>query len=156
MNRAEESGEVLRRAVKGALLAADPETVEILTAVTGLLAAVAYADRIISPEEGAHLKAELFRIQGLNARQIDVVAAVLEKHALRLSTAYTQRFTRTLRDHLPEEMRAEVLDTLLGMAAADGSITYDEINHLRAITTAMGLSQQHYNELQHKYRDKLG
>jgi len=74
---------------------------------------------------------------------------------VRLSTTFVPRFTRTLRETLPEETRTEVLDALLGMAAADGTITFDEVTSLRNITTALALSQTRYNELQSKYRDLL-
>jgi uncharacterized tellurite resistance protein B-like protein len=151
----DDTGAIIGQAIREALPGADRSTVEIVTAVVGLLAAVAYADRTITVEEAQHLEAELARIHGLSADKIKAIAKVLQKHALRLSTAYTPRFTRTLREELPEETRAEVLDALLGMAASDGSITHDEIANLRNITTAMGLSQAHYNQLQQKFRDKL-
>ncbi len=155
MNRVQKSGEALRSCVKDALPGADDTTLDILTAVTGLLAVVAYADRTISGAESRHLRAELGRIHGMSTERVDAVARVLEEHALVLNTSYAPRFTRTLRDELPEEMRAEILDALLSMAASDGSITYDEITNLRNITHAMGLTQTHYNELQQKYRQHL-
>jgi uncharacterized tellurite resistance protein B-like protein len=147
--------ELLRATVAQKMPGADKTTVDIITAVTGLLAAIAYADRTITDEESAHLRAELGRINGFSAAGIETVATVLHDHAVRLSTSFVQRFTRVLREELPEENRNEVLDALLGMAAADGLITLDETTSLRNITTGLGLTQAHYNELQEKYRDKL-
>lgn len=150
-----DSDKILENAISEALGDADPGTVQVITAVTGLLAAVAYSDRKITDDEASHLKNELGRINGLSKSNIEVVAQTLHQHALPLSASFVQRFTRTLREELDEEMRAEVLDALLGMAAADGEITYDEVARLRNITTGLGLSQVHYNALQEKYRDKL-
>jgi uncharacterized tellurite resistance protein B-like protein len=150
-----DSHELLRKEVQAQMPEADKVTVEIVTAVTGLLASIAYADRTISAEESTHLKSELSRIHGLGKGAPEAISDLLHKHALRLSTAFVQRFTRVLREELPEEHRAEVLDALLAMAAADGTITLEEVTSLRNITSALGLSQTHYNQLQDKYRDKL-
>lgn len=150
-----DSHDLLRKEVQNQMPAADPITIEIVTAVTGLLASIAYADRTITDEESAHLKIELGRIHGLSEGAPEAISELLHKHALRLSTAFVQRFTRVLREELPEEHRAEVLDALLNMAASDGTITLEEVKSLRNITSALGLSQAHYNELQDKYRDKL-
>lgn len=150
-----DSHQVLRSAVAEKMAGADDASIEIVTAVAGLLATIAYADRTISGSELAHLEAELGRIQGVPAGGAAALSAVLKEHALRLSTAFVQRFTRVLRDELPEPHRAEVIDAMLKMAAADGKITFDETNILRNITGGLGLTQAHYNELQEKYRDKL-
>lgn len=150
-----ESDEILRQAVERALGDADPAMVSIVTAIAGLLSAVAYADRKMSAAEADHLRLELGRIHGFPAEHVETVVAVLKEQALRLSTSFVPRFTRTLRAELPEEGRYEVLDALLGMAAADGSITHVEIASLRNMSASLGLSQEHYNVLQEKYRTKL-
>jgi uncharacterized tellurite resistance protein B-like protein len=146
---------ILRAAVAEKMKGADATGVEIITAVAGLLATIAYADRTITDAESAHLKRELGRINGLPEQGVATICDVLHAHAVRLSASFVQRFTRVLREELPETHRAEVLDALLSMAAADGQITLDETKTLRGITTGLGLTQGHYNELQEKYRDKL-
>jgi uncharacterized tellurite resistance protein B-like protein len=150
-----DSQQMLHDEISKKMPGADKTTVEIIAAVAGLLASIAYADRTITDAESAHLKTELRRINGIAEAGIEAISQVLHDHALRLSTAFVQRFTRVLRDELPEEQRAEILDALLGMAAADGEITLEETVSLRNITSALGLSQGHYNQLQEKYRDKL-
>lgn len=146
---------ILRAAVTEKMEGADATSIEIVTAVAGLLATIAYADRAISDDESAHLHDELERIHGLSAQGVETICDVLHEHAVRISTSFVQRFTRVLREELPEPHRAEVLDALLGMAAADGKITFDETKSLRGITSGLGLTQAHYNELQDKYRTKL-
>ncbi len=146
---------ILRSEIATKMPGADATSIDIITAVVGLLATVAYADRTITDDEGAHLKAELGRINGLPPHGAETICDVLHEHAVRLSTSFVQRFTRVLREELPEPQRAEVLDALIGMAAADGEITLDETKALRGITGGLGLTQAHYNELQDKYRDKL-
>lgn len=141
--------------MRAALGDADESSVRVVTAVAGLLAAVAYADREISADEAVHLRSELERMHGFPNEHVEAVARVLSEQALRLSTSFVPRFTRVLRDELPEESRWEVLDALLGMAAADGVMTHVEVASLRNMSTALGLSQEHYNTLQEKYRTKL-
>jgi uncharacterized tellurite resistance protein B-like protein len=147
--------DLLRQAVKKKMPGADETSVEIVTAVTGLLASIAYADRTISDDESSHLQQELGRINGLSSEGVHAVSEVLHEHAVRLSSSFVGRFTRVLREELPEPHRAEVLDALLAMAAADGTISHDETVSLRNITGGLGLTQGHYNDLQDKYRDKL-
>jgi len=150
-----DSHELLRKEVAANMSGADETSVAIVTAVAGLLATIAYADRTISDAESAHLEAELQRINGMPKGGAGALCHVLREHALRLSTAFVQRFTRVLRAELPEPHRAEVLDALLGMAAADGAITSEETTVLRNITNGLGLTQAHYNELQEKHRHLL-
>ena len=56
----------------------------------------------------------------------------------------------------------QVLGTMAGKEitgnenkTADGEITVPEVNLMRQLTTAMGLSQEHYNASQARHRDKL-
>jgi uncharacterized tellurite resistance protein B-like protein len=138
-----------------ALPDADRKTQEITMAVTGLMAAVAVADRNISPDECRLLASQLDGLEGFDSKQADAVAEVIEQHASRLSITYTPHFTRTVRGLLPEDARIKVLDDLIRMAAADGGITPEEVIKLRNITQAIGLSQTCYNELEDKYRKTL-
>lgn len=147
--------ERLEAAVRAALPGADREHIALVTAVTGLLGAVAHADRNYAPEERKHIEEQLVRIDGVDERAARAIVSVLERHLTALSTTFLQRFTRKLRELGSVEMRHEVLDVLLGLAAADGEISFEEVTTLRNLTNALGLSQQHYNELQAKYRDKL-
>lgn len=147
--------DVLREAVKKKMPGGDETSIEIVTAVTGLLASIAYADRTISDDESKHLERELGRINGLSPEGVHAISEILHEHAVRLRSSFIQRFTRVLREELPEPHRAEVLDALVAMAAADDKISHDETVSLRNITGGLGLTQRHYNELQEKYRDKL-
>jgi uncharacterized tellurite resistance protein B-like protein len=145
----------LEAKVRDALGETDETAVKVVTAIAGLLAAIAYADRTISLEEKAHLREQLERLHDFPKAHVEAIAEVLGQQALRLSTSFVPRFARVLREELPEEGRWEVLDALIAMAAADGVITHVEVASLRNMSTALGLSQEHYNTLQEKYRTKL-
>lgn len=154
---AEESKEIeeLQDAVRSRMSGADPQMVQIVTAVAGLLSAVAYADREHSAAERAHIREQLVRIEGLDERGVEAILEVLDKHVVCFSTTLAPRFTRTLVEETSVEMRREVLDVALGVAAADGTISHHEITTLRNLTGALGLSQADYNYLQSKYREYL-
>ncbi|MFW5740215.1 MAG: TerB family tellurite resistance protein, partial [Myxococcota bacterium] len=64
-------------------------------------------------------------------------------------------FTRDLKELTEPHVRREILDVLVDLAAADGEIALPEVNLLRQLTTALGLTQADYNASQARHRDKL-
>lgn len=147
--------EELRRVVLSSLSQKDDELADVVAAVAGLLVTVAYADRDHSAAESAEIARQLERIPGLGAGGVAAIVLVLRRHARPLSSLHVQRCTRLLREGTDESMRYELLDVLLSVAAADGTITHEEIVSMRTLTSALGLSQVHYNQLQAKYGSKL-
>jgi len=145
----------LELAVRRELPRADDETALVVTAMAGLLGAVAFADRRYSPDEEARIRRELERVHGMTAEGIDAICAVLRQHIVEVSTVQAPRYSRVLVELADRELRLEVLGLMLEIAAADGAIGHSEVNVLRQVTTALGLSQADYNELQKKHRDRL-
>jgi uncharacterized tellurite resistance protein B-like protein len=150
-----EGAEQLEQAVRRELSGADSETVQVVTAIAGLLGTVAYADSDFSIEEQQRVRDELSRIQGMTQAGIDAVCVALRQNIVEVATVQLPRYTRTLRELGDTQLRMEVLEILLALAAADEVISSSETNVLRQITVALGLSQNDYNAMQAKYRDKL-
>ena len=148
--------ETLEGAVQQELGDADPETLAIVTAIAGLLGSVAYADREITDDERGVLIAELSRVQGLDERGAQAILRTLTRHIVAVSTLQRPRFTRALLELGDRDLRYQVLGLLIDVAAADGTIGLEEVNMLRSITTALGLTQHDYNELQARHRERLG
>jgi uncharacterized tellurite resistance protein B-like protein len=146
---------LLRRAVQTQMPEADEETIRIVTAVAGLLATVAYADRVFAPEEVAHVRESIGRIHGMTPQATNTICGALTSHLAELSTLHSHSFTRELKELTEPHVRLEVLDVLVDLAAADGEISLPEVTQLRQITTSLGLSQQDYNASQARHRDKL-
>jgi uncharacterized tellurite resistance protein B-like protein len=134
---------------------ADDETARVVAALGGLLAATAYADREYSSAEEAVVRRLLARVNGMTAAGIDAVCDAIRRHVVEASTVGIPRFTRELRELGDTELRREVLDALVDLAAADGQITMNETNLLRQITTSLGLSQEDYNDSQARHRERL-
>jgi uncharacterized tellurite resistance protein B-like protein len=134
---------------------ADAETVEVVVALAGLIGVVAYADRHYSAEEENRLRQELSRVRGMTDAGISAICELLRRHIVEVATVQLPRYARTLCELADVELRVEVLEVLVDVAASDGVITHDETNVLRHITKALGLDQQHYNAAQARHRDKL-
>lgn len=134
---------------------ADEESRRIVTAVAGLLACVAYADREYAPKEARTVRSELTRVHGLSPGGIDAVCGALEEDIEDLAQVGDQAWTRELKDLGARELRVEVLDALVEIAAADHEITLEEANYLRRLATSLGLTQSDYDALQARHRDKL-
>jgi uncharacterized tellurite resistance protein B-like protein len=134
---------------------ASDETIRMIVSVAGLLACVAFTDREYSESEKRVVKKELARIQGLSNAGIEQIATLLEEKIFELTATSSQSYLRELRELSDYEMRVEVLDVLLTLAAADDSISVVETNFLRRAATALGLSADDYNAVQARYRSKL-
>ena len=150
-----EGAEQLYRALRDELKELDDETVLVITAIVGLLGAVAYADCDFSEVEQQRMRQELLRINGMSARGVETVCAALSRHILEIATVQAPRYSRILRELADHELRIQVLEMLVALAAADQVITSAETNVMRQITSSLGLSQHDYNEVQSKYRDQL-
>ena len=147
--------EQLARVVAEALPKADADTLAVVTACTGLLACVAYADREFSAEELAHARSLISTIHGLGPEGGDAVTRALRTHVRELSEVHATRFTRTLVELGSRELRVHVLEMLLEIAAADARIDHAEVSVLRQATSSLGLTQDDYNRLQKKHRELL-
>jgi uncharacterized tellurite resistance protein B-like protein len=147
--------EQLEHAVRSELPGADEEAVLVVTAIVGLLGAVAYADSDYSPEEQRRVYDELSIIHGMTPSGAEAICTALKRHILEIATVQSPRYSRILRELGDPELRLEVLEMLVALAAADQTITSAETNVMRQITTALGLTQRDYNAAQAKYRDRL-
>jgi uncharacterized tellurite resistance protein B-like protein len=148
-------GERLTQVVRQHLPESDEQTIETVVAIAGLLATVAYADRTVTEEEERRLCQELERIHGLSRAGVQAICGALREHIVELSTAQAPRYTRALRELGDRDLRLEVLEVLVDLAAADGTLATSEVNVLRQLATALGLSQDDYNVVQARHRDKL-
>jgi len=127
----------------------------LVTAIAGLLACVAYADQVFTAEERVHIRAELERLPMLDEKDVEVIVSLLEQDIAAVVGSGDQRWVRDLRELTDREARFEVLEVLVDLAAADDELAHAEVNYLRRLTTALGLTQDDYNAAQARHRDKL-
>jgi uncharacterized tellurite resistance protein B-like protein len=145
----------LAEIVEQYLADADVSTRRIVIAVAGLLAKVAYADGHYSVEEEANIQKELSRVHGLSQAGVDAICGLLADQIAHVTLLGDHDWTRDLLDLAERELRLEVLEVLVEMAVADGVLKHDEQTQLRRITKSMGLTQDDYNAVQARHRDKL-
>jgi len=143
-------------AVRAQMPAAAEETQRVVTAVAGLLACVAYADRDFSEAEQTAIRDELARIHGMDDDGAERVVAFLTRDIQPIVRGGDHGWVRDLRELTDRPQRLEILEVLLDLAAADGVIDHAEVNYLRRLATQLGLEQQEYNAAQARHRDKLG
>lgn len=134
---------------------ADDEDVRVATAVAGLCAVVAYADRVYEDSERARIAEDLARMPMFEAAAVEAVCALLDEKIVELATGNSQTHTRDLRDLLDVAGRREVLQVLVDLAAADGEIAIAEADALRRLTSALGLTQDDYLAAQDHHREWL-
>jgi uncharacterized tellurite resistance protein B-like protein len=134
---------------------ASDETVRIVAAVAGLLAAVAFADHVYDPEEGARIRDILGRFEELPEAGVLAVAQLFARDLAAVALHSHQRWLRDLRELADRSQRLEVLELLVELAAADGEIAHAEVDLLRRLTTALGLAQSDYQRIQDRYRSGL-
>jgi uncharacterized tellurite resistance protein B-like protein len=155
---AEESGpknDVLARAVAEAMPGSDEDSRRVVAAVTGLLACVAYSDGVYHPREAAAIRAELGRLEGLPPTGAETIARLLESDIGRVAASGYQQWVRDIKELAEHHLRFEVLEVLVELATADDELSVVEVNYLRQLTAALGLTQSDYNAVQAKHRDKL-
>ncbi len=147
--------ERLAEIVEQYLADADDATRRIVTAVAGLLAKVAYADGHYSVQEEATIQKELSRVHGLSQEGVDAICGLLADQISHVALLGDHDWTRDLRELADRSLRLEILEVLVEMAVADHVLKHDEQTQLRRISKALNLSQEDYNAVQAKHRDKL-
>jgi uncharacterized tellurite resistance protein B-like protein len=148
--------EISLSALVGAQLSEpEPETVQLVAALTGLLACVAYADRHYSEAEQAHVRRSLSAVHGLPPAGVEAICNVLRDHIVTIAVSNMHVHTRVLRELGDLELRREVLDVLVELAAADGELALAETDLLRRTASSMGLTADDYLASQARHRDKL-
>ena len=147
--------ERLAQIVEQYLSDADEATQRIVTAVAGLLAKIAYADGHYSTQEEAAIQKELSRVHGLSQAGVDAICGLLADNISHVALLGDHDWTRDLRELAERELRLEVLEVLVEMAVADHVLKHEEQTQLRRIAKALSLTQDDYNAIQAKHREKL-
>ena len=133
---------LLSELVAKRMAGADSQAVAVVTAMTGLLARVAYADADYSSAERTRVHEELSMVLGLTQEDIDVVCSTLETHIGEIGRGPTQAFTRVLRERFDRHMRADTVRVLVELAAVDQVIDEQELVIIRRVAEELELQGQ--------------
>jgi uncharacterized tellurite resistance protein B-like protein len=113
-----------------------------LCVLGGLMGIVAQADGNIDPREAEEIRTQLRMRHNFDAESLEILMSIIEEESVRgldrpaLISEYiaTTDFAE----------RIEVLDLLFAVAAADQALTFAELEELRGISAALGLSHKQY------------
>jgi len=147
--------ERIEQLVREHLSDADDETRQLVVAIAGLLASVTHVDRVYAQAEQAHVREVLGNVEGLSQAGVEAICAVLDQHGVEIAAGSSQQYTRALCELAEPELRREVLQTLVDLAAADGELSLAETDLLRRTTNALALSQDDYVAAQSRHRERL-
>ena len=108
----------------------------------GLMGIVAQADGEIDPRELQEIRRQLQARGRFETESLEILVSIIEEESVRgLDRArLIGEYTR----NIGFEERVEVLDLLFAVAAANGSLTYAELEELRGISSGLGLSHRQY------------
>lgn len=129
----------LETLVKDQMAGAKPESVAVVTAISGLLARVAYADRSYDGSEQDRVREELSMVLGFSDDQIDVVCNALRSNIQALGSGPTRHFTSVLRHQFDAHMCADTVKALLELAIADRALKDSELSLIRRIGHELGV-----------------
>ena len=151
----EEERAALAERVRTYIQTADDETVRIISAMVGLLACTAYADREYAASERDQVRQVLCRINGLSPAGVDAIVELLDARIVQLTLTDFQGYLRDLRELADPDTLLQILEALMELAAADDAVSTAETNLLRRAASGLGLSADDYNAVQARYRHKL-
>lgn len=129
--------ERLQRVIDDQMRGADPKSVEVVTAMTALLARVAYADRRYDAAEVERVRHELSQVLGFGANEVAAVCAALAADLADLALGELDRYTDVLRERLDVHMRADTVKVLIELAAADRDIASSELGVIREVAAKL-------------------
>ena len=119
---------------------APPARPESQVALAALLVRLAQADGIYAPSEAAQidrLLAQRFALSPFAAAALRAQGEVLEADA-----ADTVKFTRALKEAVPLEDRAALMETLWSVVLVDGARAAEEEAVMRMVASLLGLSDR--------------
>lgn len=118
------------------------EQLNYLSLFGGLLGRVANADGNISPAEIEQLKFRLGELAGFKSSELELVGAVIEDQTIKgLDNFRLTSLFFKVSDH---KQRLQLLDCLFALAAADKQLLHQEVEEIRSIAYALGLSHKDF------------
>jgi uncharacterized tellurite resistance protein B-like protein len=132
----------------------DPERARYLAAFAYVLSRVANADLEITDAETRRM-VELVQKAGRLAEEQALLVVEIAKSQNRLFGG-TENFlvTREFRQIASDDQRAQLLDCLFAVAAADDEVTGDEENQIWQIASELGFDHSAYVQARLAYTDK--
>jgi uncharacterized tellurite resistance protein B-like protein len=143
------------RAIAAKLERLPPETARYLAGFAYVLARVANADLEIAPAEAEEMRRTVRLLAGLSADEAELVVEIAKSQARLLGGTENYVVTREFRRTTTPLQRAQLLECLFAVSAADGTISTAESREIANVAEELGFTRAEANSLRARYRDKL-
>jgi len=153
--KADESEPETVRRIASQLDKLPPEQARYLAAFSYVLARIAHADLEIDASEVAEMERLVCQIASLSESEAVLVVQIAKSQAQHLGGTDNYVVTREFRKNSTQEQRAELLQCIYAVAAADGTISGAESTEILQIAEELGFTRPEANSLRAHYRDKL-
>ncbi len=145
--------ETVRRIV-GELEALEPERARYIAAFAYIMGRVAHADQGISAAETREMEAIVRSLGHLPEEQAVLVVQIAKSQNRLFGQTENFLVTREFAAIATPEQRAELLDCLFAVSAADDSISGAEEAQIRQIASELGFSHRDFVVARRQYSDK--
>ena len=154
--RATERGDTATvRRIAAQLERLDPEEARYLAGFAYVLARIANADLDIDASEVAEMERIVTTVAHLSESEAALVVQIARSQTQLLGGTENYVVTREFRKVSTAEQRAELLQCIYAVAAADGTISGAESAEILSIADELGFTRAEANSLRSAYRDKL-
>ena len=131
------------------------ETARFLAGFAYVLARVANADLVIAEAEAEEMRRTVRLLASLSADEADLVVEIAKSQARLLGGTENYVVTREFRRSTTPLQRAQLLECLYAVSAADGTISTAESREIANVAEELGFTRAEANALRTRYRDKL-
>jgi uncharacterized tellurite resistance protein B-like protein len=131
------------------------ETARHLAGFAYVLARVANADLDIAAAEADEIRRTVRMLAGLSADEADLVVEIARSQARLLGGTENYVVTREFRRNSTPIQRAQLLECLYAVTAADGTISSAESREIANVAEELGFTRAEANALRTRYREKL-
>jgi len=131
------------------------EQAKHLASFAYVLARLANADLEVDESEIHEMERIVHQLAHLSESEAALVVQIAKSQAQHLGGTENYVVTRSFRQTATREQRAELLECLYAVAAADGTISAVESNEILKIAEELGFTRPEANSLRAAYREHL-
>jgi uncharacterized tellurite resistance protein B-like protein len=133
----------------------EPSRARHIAAFAYILARVALADRVVSPEETRVMEAIVHERGGLPEEQAIVVVQMAKSQNLLFGATEDFLVTREFEPTATAEEKLALLECLFAVSAAEGGVATVEDNEIRRIAVELKIPHDEYIRVRLRYRGEL-
>lgn len=143
------------REISARLERLDPQLARYLAAFAYVLARGAGADLSVADAEAAEMRRIVSELANLASDEAELVVEIARSQVRLLGGTENYVVTREFKNLATRVQRAQLLECLFAVAAADGIVAPAESAEIIAIAEELGFTRAEANGVRAKYRDRL-